>query len=222
MSFDPLNLLVHGSNLLLLVAYSVRDILWLRWFAVAAALTNIPFFLLQDTILWPPVMWAGIFTAINLAQICRIYMERRPVRLSGDEQRLYALGFDTIRPREFLALTMLGEWADAPPGEKLLAQDRTPEEVCIAIDGTVAMTRDGETVGEIAPGQLIGVTMVLTGEPSPVDATFATRGRYISWPLPRLRAFLDARPELRAAVLAHVKQDIARKLYGAMARPVAP
>jgi hypothetical protein len=39
--------LVHFSNMLLLVSYSVRDILWLRWFAVAAALTNIPYFLCQ-------------------------------------------------------------------------------------------------------------------------------------------------------------------------------
>jgi hypothetical protein len=33
----PTDYLVHLSNVLMLVAYSVRDILWLRWFAVAAA-----------------------------------------------------------------------------------------------------------------------------------------------------------------------------------------
>jgi len=38
----PTDYLVHFSNVLMLVAYSVTDILWLRWFAVAAALTNIP------------------------------------------------------------------------------------------------------------------------------------------------------------------------------------
>ena len=48
--------LVHFSNILLLVSYSVRDILWLRWFAVGAALINIPYFLLQRTVLWPPVL----------------------------------------------------------------------------------------------------------------------------------------------------------------------
>jgi hypothetical protein len=72
-----LDYLVHFSNILLLVAYSVRDILWLRWFAVAAALTNIPYFLLQDTVLWPPVLWALVFTTINLYQIARLYLERR-------------------------------------------------------------------------------------------------------------------------------------------------
>ena len=64
--------LVHGSNILLLVAYSVRDILWLWWFAIATALTNIPHFLLQPHILWPPVLWALIFTTINLRSVAKL------------------------------------------------------------------------------------------------------------------------------------------------------
>jgi len=51
MDIHPTEYLLHFSNVLMLVAYSVRDILWLRWFAVAAALTNIPYFLLQPTTL---------------------------------------------------------------------------------------------------------------------------------------------------------------------------
>jgi hypothetical protein len=39
----PTDYLVHLPNVLMLVAYSVTDVLWLRWFAVAAALTNIPY-----------------------------------------------------------------------------------------------------------------------------------------------------------------------------------
>src|SRR3989442_1307750 len=102
MNIQPIDYLVHFSNVLLLVSYSVRNILWLRWFAVAAALTNMPYFLMQHTVLWPPILWAVVFTAINLYQISRIYLERRPVVLSGDEQRLYDLGFQSLRPREFV------------------------------------------------------------------------------------------------------------------------
>jgi hypothetical protein len=54
MNIQAIDYLVHFSNILMLLSYSVRDILWLRWFAVAAALTNIPYFLLQGTVLWPP------------------------------------------------------------------------------------------------------------------------------------------------------------------------
>ena len=114
--------LVHFSNILMLVAYSVRDILWLRWFAVAAALTNIPYFLFQGTVLWPPVLWALVFTAINLYQIARIYLERRPVVLSQDEQKLYDLGFRSLRPREFVSLSLVGEWKNAESGERVLTE----------------------------------------------------------------------------------------------------
>jgi hypothetical protein len=76
MSIQAIDYLVHFSNILLLVAYSVRDILWLRWFAVAAALTNIPYFLLQDAVLWPPVIWALVFTGINLYQIARAFISK--------------------------------------------------------------------------------------------------------------------------------------------------
>src|SRR5262245_66394052 len=100
----------------MLVAYSVRDILWLRWFAVAAALTNIPYLLLQGTVLWPPVLWALVFTAINLFQITRIYLQRRPLVLSEDERKLHELGFQSLRPREFVAPALLGERHNAERG----------------------------------------------------------------------------------------------------------
>src|SRR4029078_12934193 len=104
-----LDYLVHFSNVLMLAAYSVRDILWLRWLAVGAALTNIPSFALQDSVLGPPVLWALVFTAINLYQIARLYLERRPVVLSQDEQKLHDLGFRSLRARAFLHLSLHGE-----------------------------------------------------------------------------------------------------------------
>jgi hypothetical protein len=45
---------IHAANILLLAAYSVRDILWLRLFAVASSLIAIPYFIFQ-----PIPLWAG-------------------------------------------------------------------------------------------------------------------------------------------------------------------
>ena len=122
MTMHTTDLLVHLSNLLLLVSYSVRDILWLRWFAVAAAVTNVPYFILQPRILWPPVLWAAVFTAINLYQIAVIYIRRRPVVLSADEKRLYDLVFQSLRPREFVSLVLAGEWMDAATGDEVVKE----------------------------------------------------------------------------------------------------
>lgn len=209
--------LVHFSNILLLVAYSVRDILWLRWFAVAAAVTNIPYFLVQVDILWPPVLWASVFTAINLFQIARIYMERRPVVLSADERKLYDLAFRALRPREFVSLMLAGEWRDAAAGQKLLTEGQAAAEICIPIAGSVEVRRHGQPVGTLAPGQLIGTGVVLTGNPSPVDAAFNAPARYFAWPLNTLRSFLDKRPDLRTTLLQLANRDLAAKLERVMA-----
>jgi CRP-like cAMP-binding protein len=204
--------LVHVSNILLLVSYSVRDILWLRWFAVAAALTNIPYFLAQSDILWPPVLWALVFTTINLYQIWRIYLERRPVVLSEDEQKLYDMGFHALRPREFVSLVLVGEWKDAATGDTVFAEGETLLSVCIAIAGTVRIRRQGQDLGELKPGHVIGTAMALTGNPSHINASFTEPGRYIRWPLANLRTFLDKQPELRVTLQRLVNQDLARKL----------
>jgi hypothetical protein len=209
---QPLDYLVHFSNVLLLVAYSVRDILWLRWFAVAAALTNIPYFLLQGTVLWPPILWALVFTAINLYQITRIYMERRPVVLSADEQTLYDLGFRSLRPREFVSLSLVGEWKSAPAGERVVTEGEPVDQVCVAISGSADVHRRGEHLGQLSPGHIIGTALALTGDPSPVAVTFSEPARYMRWSLPSLRRFVDRRPDLRVALQSLVSRDLAGKL----------
>ena len=212
MSVHPADYLVHFSNILLLVSYSVRNILWLRWFAVAAALTNMPYFLYQQSILWPPILWAGVFTTINLYQIWRIYMERRPVTLSPDERTLYDMGFHSLTPRDFVALVMVGAWNDATTGDKMMREGQPVSSVCIAIRGAVRIHGQGRDLGVLEPGHVVGSAVALTGKVSPFDATFTEPGRYISWPLAKVRRFTEGRPELQSALQHLVSQDLARKV----------
>jgi Popeye protein conserved region len=218
MNLQPADYLVHFSNVLLLVSYSVRDILWLRWFAVAAALTNIPYYLLQGTVLWPPVLWGAVFTAINLYQIARIYLERRPVVLSEDERKLYDLGFNALRPREFLSLVLVGEWKDAVVGEKILTEGEPVSSLCIPIMGSMEVRKHGVRLGTLKPGDIVGTALAFTGNASLVEARFTGPARYIRWPLQSLRTFMDKRPDLRVTLEGLVNRDLAAKLERVMSR----
>jgi Popeye protein conserved region len=207
-----LDYLVHFSNVLMLAAYSVRDILWLRWFAVAAALTNIPYFLFQGTVLWPPILWAVVFTVINLYQIAQLYLERRPVVLSPDEQKLYDLGFQSLRPREFVSLSLVGEWKNADPGETVVSEGEPVSSLSIPISGAAEVQKSGERIGELKPGHIIGTALAFTGDPSPVRVTFTEPARYMHWSLSSLRRFVDMRPDLRTALQGLISRDLAQKL----------
>jgi CRP-like cAMP-binding protein len=212
MNIHPVDYLVHFSNVLMLMSYSVRDMLWLRWFAVAAAITNIPYFLLQPIKLWPPVIWALVFTAINLYQILRIYLERRPVVLSENEQKLYDMGFRSLRPREFVSLLMAGEWKTGAPGDSVLTEGKPVSSLCIAISGSLKLRKDGEDVMPLKPGYIIGTALALTGQPSPVAVIFTEPACYFCWPLANIRAFLDKRPDLRLALQSLVNRELAAKI----------
>jgi CRP-like cAMP-binding protein len=212
MNLQPADYFAHLSNLLLLVAYSVRDILWLRWFAVAAAVIVMPYYLLQAQVLWPPIVWGSVFAIINLFQIARIYVERRPVVLSAEEQQLYDLAFRSLRPREFMSLALMGEWRNAEPGDIVAKQAEPVTSLSIAIAGSVEVCRNDRVLGSIAPGQIIGSALALIGQPSPIEARFAEAGRYLRWSTGNLRAFIDKRPELRMALQTLVSHDLARKV----------
>ena len=141
------------------------------------------YFLLQHTVLWPPVLWALVFTAINLYQISRIYLERRPVVLSDGQRRLYDLGFQSLRPREFVSLTLVGEWKSASAGERILIEGEPVSRLCVAITGRADVRKQGQRIGTLEPGHLIGTALALMGASSPVEATFTEPSRYMSWPV---------------------------------------
>jgi Popeye protein conserved region len=87
---------IHAANILLLAAYSVRDILWLRLFAVASSLIAIPYFIFQPTPLWAAFSWSVLFTGINLFQAGRLFQERRPVKLTSEEEEVRQLAFGDL------------------------------------------------------------------------------------------------------------------------------
>jgi CRP-like cAMP-binding protein len=205
--------LLHLANIMLLVGYSVRSILLLRCFAVAASLIGIPYYLLQTNILWPPVGWSVVFIAINTTQICRLLWERRPVVLSREEQMLYDLGFSTLTPRDFASLVTVGEWRTAMPGDKLLIEGQRTESIFVAISGAVDVHRKGHRIGQLLPGQTVGVALALLDEPSPIDATFIEPAQYMCWPLSHIRTFLNKKPQLRATLQQLTSHELARRVH---------
>jgi hypothetical protein len=97
MSLNP-DYFIHCANVLLLVAYTVRDILWLRVFALASSLIAMPYFALQPKPLWEALGWSALFAVINLFQSWRLFVERRPVKLTAEEEHVHQLIFRDLPP----------------------------------------------------------------------------------------------------------------------------
>src|SRR5436305_4835956 len=147
-SFSP-NYFIHAATVLLLLAYSVRGILWLRVFAVGASLVSIPYFVLQPTQLWAPLRWTIVFAAINLLQSWRLFIERRPVKLTPEEEDIRRLVFRDLPPRKVLQVLSIGCWPTLEVGERLIERGKLPETVSAIVRGKVQFTSDGRVLGEL-------------------------------------------------------------------------
>ena len=220
-SFFP-NYFIHAANVLLLIAYSVRDILWLRLFAVGAALISIPYFVLQPTTLWAPLSWSVVFAAINLFQSWRLFIERREVKLTPEEEEIRRLVFRDLPPRKVLQVLSIGSWTTLEVGQQLIEKGKLPETVSLIVRGKVRVTRDGRVLVDLIAGDFVGSALILSGIPAEADAVTVEPGRAMRWEVGALERYLTANPETRTVMLQHVARDLAAKVERVTAAPSKP
>jgi Popeye protein conserved region len=211
MSWNP-DYFIHGANILLLVAYTVRDIFWLRVFALASSLIAMPYFALQPTPLWEALSWSALFAAINLFQSWRLFVERRPVKLTAEEQHVRQLIFRDLPPRKFLQVLSIGAWTTVQTGEKLLERGKSAEALSLIVRGSVRVTRDQRVLGELVPGDIVGSALILTGAPADVDAVAVEQVRSVRWEVGPLNRYLAGNLETRLMMQNYLGRDLAEKL----------
>ena len=78
--------LINLSNIVFLVAFSVRDVLWLRILAIVGEGLTLPYYYFQGEKLWPPIVWGAAFMLVNAVRVVAMALERRPVVLSDMER----------------------------------------------------------------------------------------------------------------------------------------
>ena len=212
MQFFRPDYFIHAANVLLLIAYSVRDVLWLRLFAVAASLIAIPFYVIQPTVLWAPLTWSVVFAAINLFQSWRLFLERRPVKLSAEEEEIRRLAFQDLPPRKVLQVLSIGSWTTVDVGERLIERGKLPESISLIVRGKVRIMKDGQILEELIAGELVGSALILNGIPSNLDAVTVEPVRAMRWQIQTLKKYLNADPETRTVMQRHLAHDLAGKI----------
>jgi hypothetical protein len=209
--FNP-SYFLHAANILLLIAYSVRDILWLRLFAVAASLISLPYFIRQPEPLWEPIIWSSVFAAINSFQAWRIFVERRPVKLTPEEEEIRRLVFPDLPSRQVLQILSIGVWANVEIGERMLERGKSVKAISVIVRGKVRVTRDDRVFGEFVAGHIVGSALLLSGVTADVDAVVVEPVRCMRWEVEPLDRYLAANPETRIVLQKYLARDLAGKV----------
>ena len=203
---------IHIANVLFLLSYLVRDILWLRVLTVIALVCLAPFYYFQPEPLYAPIAWNVVFGTINIYQIYKLLMERCPATLTIEQQMLYNKAFQALKPREFLKLMELAQWQEAAPAEVMVQKGQCPDHVMIICSGVMDVIREGKVIAELHDGQFVGEMNYLTGCETSADVVAREATQYISWSVSRLNAFLDDNLDIKSGFQSIIGTGLSDKL----------
>jgi CRP-like cAMP-binding protein len=163
------------------------------------------------------VAWNALFLAINVVQMWRLLLERRPVRLRAEELALYQAAFRSLTPREFARLLAIAAWIDAAVGDEIVAEGVRLDRMLVVASGAGDVVLRGARVAQVRPGQLIGEMSFLTEAKTSASVVAAEPTRCLAVPSDALRALFKKHPDMRASMQAVIGHDLVAKLRAAPA-----
>lgn len=97
-------LCIHVANILYLISFLCRDMLWLRVLTCAGLLLGLIFFTCQPAPMYGPSVWHAVFLGINGIQIYRLLRDRRQLTLTPEQTQAGEAMFGQLTREELLTL----------------------------------------------------------------------------------------------------------------------
>jgi len=213
-------LLFYAANSCYALAYTVRNMLMLRLLTVVAALLTFPYFIFQQDVLYSALLWQSIFALVNIVNILRLVYERRPIKLSMQQQHLKNLVFRHFTNREMLKLLKHATPHTATKGQILITSDSRIDSLYLLCSGSVNVVHKERFLSRRRPGAFLGEVHFMTGDRTTAGVAFAEDGSYLRWDINELRSLLNKNPSLGKAFDSMLTMDVARKLRRSNVRNV--
>ena len=203
----------HLASVLTMLAYLLKDILWLRLLTILSCFAGIAFnYFVPATPLWTVIYWNVLFAIINIVQIAIIIKERSGVHFSEEEKELHDTLFKNFAPFEFMKLMRVGKWLEAKPGEVLAVEKQSLDAVMLIYNGLVGVEQGGQEIAKLKDGNFIGEVSFITEGTATATVKALMPTRYIAWPKVAVKALLNRNPSMRFAMQAMLSTDLSKKL----------
>lgn len=203
----------HLASVLTMLAYLLKDILWLRLLTILSCFAGIAFnFIVPATPLWTVIYWNILFALINIVQVAIIIKDRSGVHFTDEEKELHETLFKNFAPFEFMKLMRVGQWLNAKQGETLATEKQPINAIMLIYNGLVAVETNGQEVAKLKDGNFIGEVSFITGGEATATVRALIPTRYIAWPKDEITKLLNRNPTMRFAMQSMLSTDLSKKL----------
>ena len=207
-------ILLNTANIIFLVAFLAKKIVWLRLLTITGNILVVPYYLYYiEPPLWNTIVWLCIYTAINMVMLFIIYLESRPISLSDLEQKIYDMTFKSLEPRVFKKLFDHGSLEELQPEVNLVTRESELDSLMLVVEGEAEVVlKHGEHI-IIPTGGFIGEQSFITGEKTSADVkTGKEAAKIIRWNSETLRKHLAGKEILKNNLDLIFTADLIHKL----------
>ena len=207
-------ILFNTANIIFLLAFMAKKIVWLRLLTITGMMVSIPYYLyFLEAPMWNNIFWVSTYALINLVMLFIIYLESRPVKLSDLEQKIYDLTFKSLEPRVFKKLIDHGSLEELQPEVVLVNRDSELDSLMLVVEGEAEVVlKYGEHL-IIPTGGFIGEQSFITGGKTSADVTTGKEAATIlRWNSQALRKYLTDKETLKDHLDLILTSDLIYKL----------
>jgi CRP/FNR family transcriptional regulator, cyclic AMP receptor protein len=101
-------------------------------------------------------------------------------------------------------ISTLADIVDLPADRLLMSQGKHGWEMFVLVSGSARIERDGQSLGERGPGEVLGEIALLDGGPRTATVTLSQPSRLLVVARREFQALMDEFPEIRLRVLEAV------------------
>jgi len=202
-------LFLNISYLIILFALLLKDILWLRLVYIVAEILMILYGIYA--IAYYISIWNTLFLLINIIQVIRLIIERKPITLPHELEDIYKKVFSKMTTKEFLFFWNIGKLHTE--SHTLLCEDgKVQETLSLILTGKVIVKKRHVKITELHRGSFISEMSFLTGEPASADVIAEEEIEYISWSQEKLRHLSLVNSDVLLKVQVILGKDLTNKL----------
>ena len=203
------DILINIGYILMLGAFVVYDILWLRSILISAQLSLLSYGVFTDN--YAVIFWNGLFVIINTIQVIYLIKQRQPIELPTDLLDLYENYFKEMRRREFLYFWNMGT-VNKVNDKLLIKQGEHQKEISLILSGLIEVKKNQNKIAELNRGSFIAEMSFLTGKPASADVYANGTVRYIAWNQKKLKDCEKLNPQLLIKIQNILGKDLAEKV----------
>lgn len=212
-SLDTVSMIGHLEYILLILAFMLRSIFYLRVVTLLSSMFAIVYysFCLEHP-LFINIFWESVFSLVNIYQIGVIFYEKYFIRFKPEEEKIYKQSFSKFSPLQFKKLLKLGKYTSFKKDDYLIKENEYVDHLSFICEGKIEIIHNGRVIAYCYTGSLIGELSFLSGEPATADAKAVEEGRCLVWEQRSLRKLLEKDEEIFSKFQLTFNQELAKKI----------